>query len=62
MHVLLKSYFTYLYYTESLVILSVIKTEAHVLKPFALRKAKITYNFGLSECNRVKDFSSHKNS
>ena len=22
--------------------------------PFALRKAKIVYNFGLSECNRVK--------
>ena len=24
------------------------------LNPFALRKAKIVYNFGLSECNRVK--------
>ena len=23
-------------------------------KPFALRKAKIVYNFGLSECNRSK--------
>ena len=23
--------------------------------PFALRKAKIVYNFGLSECKRVKD-------
>ena len=22
--------------------------------PIALRKAKITYNFGLSECNKVK--------
>ena len=25
--------------------------------PTALRKAKIVYNFGLSECNRVKDLS-----
>ena len=25
--------------------------------PFALRKAKIVYNFGLSECNRVKNVS-----
>ena len=25
-----------------------------LLKPIALRKAKIVYNFGLSECNRVK--------
>ena len=24
-----------------------------LLTPFALRKAKIVYNFGLSECNRV---------
>ena len=24
------------------------------LNPFALRKTKIVYNFGLSECNRVK--------
>ena len=24
------------------------------LNPFAFRKAKIVYNFGLSECNRVK--------
>ena len=24
------------------------------LKPIALRKAKIVYNFGLFECNRVK--------
>ena len=24
------------------------------INPFALRKAKIAYNFGLSECNRVK--------
>ena len=26
---------------------------AFYFKPFALRKAKIVYNFGLSECNRV---------
>ena len=26
--------------------------------PIALRKAKIAYNFDLSECNRVKDKSS----
>ena len=25
-----------------------------ILNPFALRKAKIVCNFGLSECNRVK--------
>ena len=25
-----------------------------VINPIALRKAKIAYNFGLSECNRVK--------
>ena len=27
------------------------------LNPIALRKAKIVYNFGLSECNRVKKSS-----
>ena len=26
----------------------------HFLRPLARRKAKIVYNFGLSECNRVK--------
>ena len=25
-----------------------------LLSPFALKKAKIAYNVGLSECNRVK--------
>ena len=25
-----------------------------MINPIALRKAKIAYNFGLSECNRVK--------
>ena len=25
-----------------------------MFNPFALRKSKIVYNFGLSECNRVK--------
>ena len=25
-----------------------------ILNPIALREAKIAYNFGLSECNRVK--------
>ena len=25
-----------------------------IINPVALRKAKIAYNFGLSECNRVK--------
>ena len=34
------------YYLESL--------ESNV-NPVALRKAKIAYNFGLSECNRVKN-------
>ena len=27
---------------------------ASSFNPIALRKAKIVYNFGLSECNRVK--------
>ena len=27
------------------------------LNTIALRKAKIVYSFGLSECNRVKDFA-----
>ena len=27
---------------------------ACIFNPMALRKAKIVYNFGLSECNRVK--------
>ena len=27
---------------------------AYCLNPTAFRKAKITYNFGLSECSRVK--------
>ena len=26
-----------------------------LFNPIALRKAKIVYNFGLSECNRVKE-------
>ena len=26
----------------------------HPLNPFALRKAKTVYNFGLSECNGIK--------
>ena len=26
-----------------------------IFNPIALRKAKIVYNFGLSECNRVKE-------
>ena len=26
-----------------------------LVNPIALRKAKIVYNFGLSECNRVND-------
>ena len=29
-------------------------SEGTALNPFALRKAKIVYNFGLSECKRVK--------
>ena len=30
------------------------------LNPNALRKAKIVYNFGLSECNRVKNAKTHE--
>ena len=26
-----------------------------IFNPIALRKAKTVYNFGLSECNRVKE-------
>ena len=29
-------------------------SNANVINPIALRKAKIVYNFGLSECNWVK--------
>ena len=29
-------------------------SECEVLNPIAPRKAKTVYNFGLSECNRVK--------
>ena len=29
--------------------------------PIALRKAKIVYNFGLYECNRVKSFRNFRN-
>ena len=32
------------------------------LNPVALRKAKIVYNFGLSECNRVKAAKGKNNS
>ena len=36
--------------------LFLIKTQAsEVFNPIALRKAKIVYNFGLSECNRVNE-------
>ena len=28
-----------------------------LINPIALRKAKIVYNFGLSECNRVKELA-----
>ena len=31
-----------------------IRVVGFVFNPIALRKAKIVYNFGLSECNRVK--------
>ena len=27
-----------------------------IINPIALRKAKIVYNYDLSECNRVKSF------
>ena len=30
-----------------------------LFNPIASRKAKIVYNFGLSECNRVKVYSSY---
>ena len=29
---------------------------SYLVNPIALRKAKIVYNFGLSECNRVNNF------
>ena len=29
------------------------------INPFALRKAKIAHNFGLSECNRAKEMGTH---
>ena len=33
----------------------VMLTKGLLFNPIALRKAKIVYNFGLSECNRVKN-------
>ena len=33
-----------------------------LFNPIALRQAKIVYNFGLSECSRVKKLSSFKGS
>ena len=30
------------------------------VNPIALRKAKIVYNFGLSECNKVKKVNMHR--
>ena len=33
-----------------------------IFNPVALRKAKIVYNFGLSECNRVKNLINRGNS
>ena len=30
------------------------KNQDQSFNPIALRKAKIVYNFGLSECNRIK--------
>ena len=35
-----------------------LQTYMYKLNPIALRKAKIVYNFGLSECNRVKEVTS----
>ena len=32
-----------------------------LVNPFALRKAKIAYDFGLSECNRVNEKQELKN-
>ena len=32
------------------------KVRKYSFNPTALRKAKIVYNFGLSECNRVKEW------
>ena len=34
--------------------LTTLLTLLHSENPIALRKAKIVYNFGLSECNRIK--------
>ena len=35
--------------------------DASFVYPIALRKAKIVYNFGLSECNRVKSECNRSN-
>ena len=37
-----------------LVVDAISKASSTLINPIALRKAKIAYNFGLSECNRVK--------
>ena len=52
-------------YTTVYLLLSKLKYEVHkfcTLNPIALRKAKIVYNFGLSECNRVTVSEERKSS
>ena len=36
--------------------ISGLKGKNFMLNPIALKEAKIAYNFGLSECNRIKAF------
>ena len=50
--------------TKEFLIVKIADNMAHAyltdkINPVALRKAKIVYNFGLSECNRVKHNTTH---
>ena len=47
-------------WTASLQVWSFFPIVANCLYPIATRKAKIVYNLGISECNRVKDMMKAK--
>ena len=50
-----KRKFRYESYKNSVLQIEFCIISIFLLNPIALRKAKIVYNFGLSECNRVKN-------
>ena len=54
------NYLCYSLPSAALHIIKFSKDAAGIFNPFALRKAKIVYNFGLSECKRVKICPNYK--